>query len=294
MSQRNIARIFQAASGVELETAPIRHSLRTPQCPPLTRFVEGVQRGWTEEERDHVSNCVYCQKITAMQWRTECPSVFVLIQDIADPKHFPDRQALHVHLKEDNCRRCNLALSSRVLAGLATLIRARKSLEHDALAMGRHLGEVQGAVSFAKNVSPINSDGGLGEPNASGNRSRRTLQELTRGIVLGHGEMAIAGTFATRSRPPFQLREVSADGSLIAILRETDEGQLELNVESRIQGNAGRKVAVEILGSRAEPLRAELVLEDMGEFGSMARHAFGPMQEFAERLADCILVASWV
>jgi hypothetical protein len=64
MSEKNFVRALRAAMANKVQTAPRQHPLRTPQCPPLTRFVPGTH--WSEQEQQHMRGCAYCQRIMQM------------------------------------------------------------------------------------------------------------------------------------------------------------------------------------------------------------------------------------
>jgi len=69
MSTENLIRALRAVYEFDLQQAPKQHPLRTPQCPPLTRFPAALREGWTPEEQQHVAGCAYCRKIIA--WNQE-------------------------------------------------------------------------------------------------------------------------------------------------------------------------------------------------------------------------------
>jgi hypothetical protein len=69
MNDKNLMRALRAADAREVEKAPKQHRLRTPRCPPLTRFSTAVREGWTPDERKHVTACAYCQRIIEMEHR---------------------------------------------------------------------------------------------------------------------------------------------------------------------------------------------------------------------------------
>lgn len=101
-----------------------RHRLQTDQCPPLTMFPAGVKNGWPEEYRDHVPNCPYCQKVTAMEWEISHPSLFALAQHVAGTLR--DREAMRIHLQDDQCEICTKRAKSWGVKRLAGLIREGK------------------------------------------------------------------------------------------------------------------------------------------------------------------------
>jgi hypothetical protein len=58
MSDKNFMLALRAAMAREVETAPRQHPKRTPECPPLTRFVPDAH--WSEQETAHLASCCYC------------------------------------------------------------------------------------------------------------------------------------------------------------------------------------------------------------------------------------------
>jgi hypothetical protein len=122
MNDKNLMRALRAVDALDVQNAPKQHHLRTPQCPPLARFPAGVREGWKPEEREHVTGCAYCQRVTALEWRAECPGPFTLalyLEGIC-----PDREALEFHLQKDRCPRCQRLLRSLLLRELAAPLRA--------------------------------------------------------------------------------------------------------------------------------------------------------------------------
>ena len=75
MSAENLSGLLQAVWEEQVKKAPRRHPLRTPECPPLPRFLEAQRSGWSREQAAHAGDCPYCQKITEMVWRDEYPNV---------------------------------------------------------------------------------------------------------------------------------------------------------------------------------------------------------------------------
>ena len=47
-----------------LTTLPSRHPDRTPDCPNLPSFFS--QESWTQDQKEHADNCVYCKKTIRM------------------------------------------------------------------------------------------------------------------------------------------------------------------------------------------------------------------------------------
>jgi hypothetical protein len=59
--------VLRAAHRLQVQNAPEKPRLRTPQCPPLPRVAEALRKGWTAEERQHVETCPYCRQLVARQ-----------------------------------------------------------------------------------------------------------------------------------------------------------------------------------------------------------------------------------
>jgi RNA polymerase sigma-70 factor (ECF subfamily) len=64
MSEKNLWAGLRAVVARDIADAPRQHRLRTPECPPLTRFTPGAT--WTTAEQTHLANCPYCQKVLAL------------------------------------------------------------------------------------------------------------------------------------------------------------------------------------------------------------------------------------
>jgi hypothetical protein len=107
----------------ELRRAPARHHQQTDDCPSLLRFPTSVRNGWSPKDRRHVTCCDFCQKVTAMQWRMECPSLASLVRNSL--REAPDAAAMAIHIKEDGCARCR-SIFEAVSRGAAALAAARE------------------------------------------------------------------------------------------------------------------------------------------------------------------------
>lgn len=68
MSNQDFVQFLRAVHEAELQQAPTQHRLKTPDCPPLSRWNE---YNWTVEEQAHMSDCAYCQKVQAMYDRAK-------------------------------------------------------------------------------------------------------------------------------------------------------------------------------------------------------------------------------
>jgi len=116
---------------------------------------------------------------------------------------------------------------------------------------------------------------------------------LVRSAVIGFTPMPQeVGTFTLTTQPPFQWRGQNEDGSLTAVLRETDEGKLVVHVQTPDPQKAGSRVRVEILGK--EMFTKEVKLHHLkGEKGCAGRGTFGRFADIASRLgANCTVVVA--
>ncbi len=78
---------------------------RTPQCPPLSRFLPAA---WRPEDLPHVAACKYCQRATAVSWLVHCPSLSEVLAYAAAPAQSPFQEAWAAHLSKERCPRCRL------------------------------------------------------------------------------------------------------------------------------------------------------------------------------------------
>lgn len=78
------------------------HPQHTANCPPMTRFPSRLRHGWTSDERAHVSQCDYCQKLVSAHWRLIPPDWKTMASFILDPANFPDRLAMERFIEYKN------------------------------------------------------------------------------------------------------------------------------------------------------------------------------------------------
>lgn len=130
----------------------------------------------------------------------------------------------------------------------------------------------------------------------AGQRTVEHVMEVAKDAVTAFAPLPVqVGAFADTPRPPFQLWAQNEDGSLTVVLRETDEGELVVHVQTPDQKNAGRKVHVEVIGGKEKSLIAEVVLKSQGEYGCAGRHTFGRFAELVSQLGlDCAVVARFI
>jgi hypothetical protein len=72
--------------------------------------------------------CSYCQKVIAMGWRYDCPSVGFLVSDLAGLS--PAATAMREHLEQDRCQRCLRLRRSPLLQSAAVTLRAGQRSLH--------------------------------------------------------------------------------------------------------------------------------------------------------------------
>jgi hypothetical protein len=107
---------------------PTQHGLHTLRCPSLARLLSTSAWGVLSCEEPHVATCPYCQKVLAMAWRYECPSVAFVVFDMADMS--PAEAAIREHLEQDGCVRCQRLLRSGLVRSAAAALReGRRSLQ---------------------------------------------------------------------------------------------------------------------------------------------------------------------
>jgi hypothetical protein len=114
--------LFQAAAAAHVRAAPRQHYLKTPACPPITRFSAPELPEWSGAELAHVESCPYCQKLLNMRFRQDCPGIADLIRFRAGSS--PYKKALESHLEEEQCQRCQTVLDSAWMTALAQTWRA--------------------------------------------------------------------------------------------------------------------------------------------------------------------------
>lgn len=221
------------------EQFPARHPLRTPQCPPTPRFYPGVRRGWSPEERQHVSRCEFCQRATALEWRVECPGIFTLARYLAGGEVFEDQQAMVRHLEADSCRRCALAVRTTFANALSALLRERKRSIDEIRALADR------AVLIYARLPVLAPDGVHCEP----------LEGNGRFVVSAEGEAA-GMNLALCGGDSGEL-EVSVEGPTgIDRTRIEVIGESESRVETVLLYEAGeRSAGARSLGSLAQQVR---------------------------------------
>ena len=97
----------QPESGRQLLNGRSHHKWQTPRCLSLSRLDPKRSRsGWTLEDQAHVTGCRYCQRVIALFWRQQCPSLWDLARLAGQPEGFPNRTALRFHLEQDLCKNC--------------------------------------------------------------------------------------------------------------------------------------------------------------------------------------------
>lgn len=199
MNDEDFVQFLRAIHEHEVEQAPAQHRLRTPDCPPLSRWGEADRKGWSAEEQTHVNDCPYCQKIQSMQWREQCPSLRCLIQHLADPSW--NARAFKIHLDVDTCRRCELLFKSSWLKALArALIEQRRTMEEI-----RRLLD-QAAVGFAEVPAALRGGDDVPQPplelraETPGGRLKAAIRPDPSGRLVAEVESPDPGAAGTRVR----------------------------------------------------------------------------------------------
>jgi len=116
VKQENLlAAIRVAMEGPAMQETVTRHSRQTDDCLSLPAFVLALRRGFSKEELAHVGDCAFCQKMVAMEWRLDCPSLVTLAR--IRNGTLPHRYAPQEHLEE--CESCRERLESPLVRALA-------------------------------------------------------------------------------------------------------------------------------------------------------------------------------
>jgi len=84
--------------------------VQTPECPTLARFLASMESEWTDAERAHVAQCLFCQFRLAGRWATRCPPWYVIGRYAENPALEPDRVAVAIHLGSHACPACNATM----------------------------------------------------------------------------------------------------------------------------------------------------------------------------------------
>lgn len=109
--------LLLAAAEAHARTAPRQHHLKTPDCPPITRFAGPDLPEGSAAEIAHMESCAYCQKLLTMRFRQECPGIADLIRFRVAAT--PYRAALEAHLDQEQCLRCRAVTGSAWINALA-------------------------------------------------------------------------------------------------------------------------------------------------------------------------------
>jgi hypothetical protein len=254
MTEREVMRLMRAVHELDLKEREERYARERAECLPLPRFRAVLLRGdWTAAEQEHIRGCAYCQKTR---------------EKVRQSLWHPTLWQMLLH-------------NQGMLSG------------DEAPAVRHHLED--DACSRCQRLSQSPWLQALGAMVQAGQRTQEQAQAMMmKATVTAFAPLpAPVGAFDPETRPPFQLRTESEDDVLTVTVRETDEGDLVVHVQTPDPEQAGRTVHVEVLGE-GEPLTADVVLEAQGERGCAGRHVFGRFAELAQRLgADCAVLAAF-
>lgn len=69
-SEMIMRRVFSLSDRIRMTSIPDRHRLLTNACPSVSRMMQAVStESWTEDERKHIKDCVYCTKFVPIAER---------------------------------------------------------------------------------------------------------------------------------------------------------------------------------------------------------------------------------
>jgi hypothetical protein len=138
-----------------------------PDCPTLPRMAEAaISGGWSEGELAHVSDCRFCQKVLAAEYRIECPELTALARYQAGASPFAG--ALRIHLEEDGCERCARRLQSAWVAAVAALLRAGAMTEAALRDLGRDVAAASLNLAAAPSFLPAGESGTIQQTHTAG------------------------------------------------------------------------------------------------------------------------------
>ena len=219
-------------------------------CPPLTRHHRAALRhDWSAEELLHVEACPRCIRTGAtVESAAWHPTSASLARHLADRLAAEDGHRLSRHVADDGD---GCVRCGRLMAS-------------------PWLNDLAARLRDPAQPFPLHD--------VVSDRSAVASGEMPRAV----------GHFATGTRPPFHLRAVASRGDLVVTLRETDQGQLVVHVESPHHDDDGQMVRVELLGE-GPPEVADIELRALeGESGCIGRHGFGPFAELVPRLRPAV------
>ena len=219
-------------------------------CPPLTRhYRAALRRDWSAEELLHVEACSRCTRTVAtVESAAWHPTSGSLARHLADRLGGENSHRLAHHVAEEG-------------DGCVRCGRLTASL---------WLNDLAARLRDPAQPFPLHD--------VVSDRSAVAFAEMPRAV----------GSFATGTRPPFHLRAVASRGDLVVTLRETDQGQLVVHVESPHLDDGGQVVRVELLGE-GPPVVADIELRAVeGELGCIGHHGFGPFAELVPRLRPAV------
>lgn len=250
----------------EVERPRMQHRDRTPDCLSLPALDRALTSGFTTGERVHVTACSFCQKVIAMVWRLECPSLTLVLLHLAPSS--PVSGAMAEHLERDGCRRCQRLTGSRVVKVIVDRLgQCAASLEGvDVPGAAADFGFLPAAVGAFASPPWV------------------PAVEDAEGIPVGEAD-------EQGSPWPFRLR-AKVETGMTAILRQTDRDTLVVHVQSANPVDAGRSVHVEVAGEY-QSLEASVLLERRGR-RCEGRYTFGRLADLRPQLGgSCALVVAF-
>lgn len=238
-----------------VDNAPRQHSLRTADCPRLTRFPAALAKGWKRHEAAHIRACPYCQKMIVIQWRIEPPSLGLLARYAAG--FLPELQdAMETYLAER--------------PSAIVIVSAISRLAEMAKPPSPHLGDWAPAVGFAPNLG------------------RTSLNQGP--ISLNLGPTSPTDTSRTLESGRFHYTWSSNDDALQCSLEETAEGALRLVVYEPKGKYVDQIMRFGLVFATGEPLAADVVMSELKPNGAVGQHTFGRFAELAPRMARGLTV----
>ena len=262
---------------------------RTPFCPSLARFRQGVGSGWGRDERAHVTGCPYCQHRTAKQWLFTPPGPVDLACYLAGLS--PDSEAMGIYLSWPEGEALRLLQFSAFVRALAEVFRVST---HAAQGL-RGIAADFPILLPALPAGAVRTRGGAvrGMP-AEGLRTRGDAVGGKPVDVAARADRAAAGwILLAETLPEGPLRVVAADGSVSAELERLPLGMLRIRASAAGGENAGRRVFVEALPRQGEPARFALELRQTPGGDAAEADLSAPLADAETLLHGAALLIAW-
>jgi hypothetical protein len=268
MNETELSALLRESHEREVQQAPPRHSQRTSNCPSIPEFTAALETGWSPDQRDHVTDCNYCQKLMLFEWRLHSPGLWTLAQFMAGV--LPDRKAMSQYLAENPAfaKLQESILLGQLADAIAAAHRGADALAalQDTIRPELWFLPVFSARAFARSGEPSTGD------------------SLTR---LRHwaGRLALGPTSA---------EVVSTPDRRLNLHVSAQNDQLNIRAVSPAIENSGRSVLVEIIPIAGGIIRQELDLDE-DEANRQAIAEIVVNQPNAQALlAGSTLVATWL